>query len=102
SSGDPPALHSFPTRRSSDLLPELLSRLRIDGLQVAFQRPIERDVTGRHERSAPGGELLLVAPHDLAVRGVPSDKGAHVSAGAREDRKSTRLNSSHDQISYAV
>src|SRR2546421_4533845 len=28
--------------------------------------------------------------------------GAHVQVDALEDRKSTRLNSSHDQISYAV
>src|SRR5206468_11960747 len=31
----------------------------------------------------------------------PGRKGRHTAAGQR-DRKSTRLNSSHDQISYAV
>src|SRR5206468_11641215 len=32
-----------------------------------------------------------------------SDRGSQYAAGDyREDRKSTRLNSSHDQISYAV
>src|SRR5439155_19248452 len=36
------------------------------------------------ESAAPGGELLLVAPHDLAVGGVPGDEGAHVTAGAGE------------------
>src|SRR3982751_7006921 len=38
------------------------------------------------------------APRDL--RG--GHRGAGGSAPARQDRKSTRLNSSHDQISYAV
>src|SRR5689334_24561091 len=65
-SGDHRDLHSFPTRRSSDLR------------QSAGQR--------RHEqvglRAAHGGEAVVV----LGV----------------EDRKSTRLNSSHSSISYAV
>src|SRR5207302_9167228 len=58
-------LHSFPTRRSSDLGPVAV-RLRV------------------------GDDLVLVEDraHDL-LRG-------------REDRKSTRLNSSHVKISYAV
>src|SRR2546421_3699057 len=29
-------------------------------------------------------------------------QASHISTSARSDRKSTRLNSSHDQISYAV
>src|SRR2546428_9578593 len=38
-----------------------------------------------------------------ALDSVPPPKPASVPAGAeRRDRKSTRLNSSHDQISYAV
>src|SRR3712207_6963308 len=36
-----------------------------------------------------------------AVRAVP-EPGAAVGAGRRQDRKSTRLNSSHANISYAV
>src|SRR5688572_32069824 len=66
-------LHSFPTRRSSDL-PD---RHRLCG--------------GRHSRvdSSP--------PHSPTsdVKAINND--LHV-----EDRKSTRLNSSHSQISYAV
>src|SRR5438445_8280834 len=62
-------LHSFPTRRSSDL-PGLVELLPARG-----SRP---RAASRSERS--GG-----------VRRQP-----------REDRKSTRLNSSHANISYAV
>src|SRR5688572_30950287 len=62
-------LHSFPTRRSSDLL--------------AFDLSLRTTAAERRQRqrvSVPlGGQLL--------------DEG---------DRKSTRLNSSHSQISYAV
>src|SRR5438034_2528887 len=68
SSAAPRDLHSFPTRRSSDLLPR--------HLEVAQQD---------------------VGP-PLAQEGQP--KGG-VGRG-EEDRKSTRLNSSHTVISYAV
>src|SRR2546421_2044961 len=40
-------------------------------------------------------EAVEAAAHNDAIRCV-------VLAGAGQDRKSTRLNSSHDQISYAV
>src|SRR2546426_4813653 len=36
------------------------------------------------------------------VRGVPRRRGGHGREGGRGDRKSTRLNSSHLVISYAV
>src|SRR5437870_13323674 len=58
---NPRILHSFPTRRSSDL----------------------------RERPAALGQL-----------GSPAQRAP--LAGADEDRKSTRLNSSHVAISYAV
>src|SRR5699024_12628272 len=73
-SGDTRALHSFPTRRSSDLpVKQLLRRIakaHIRALKVRVQR-----AQGRH---------------------LPP---VHVPA---RDRKSTRLNSSHVSISYAV
>src|SRR2546430_10776456 len=44
-----------------------------------------------------GPDVVLVAVrHAVAVRQV------HPQRGAEQDRKSTRLNSSHSQISYAV
>src|SRR5206468_12037266 len=97
---DPPALPSFPTRRSSDLL-------------GGRRRP---DHAG-HRRLRPLGSVLLaVAPArlrpepELRARPAPSRSTGGVPAGADapgrgrrlRDRKSTRLNSSHDQISYAV
>src|SRR5206468_12143354 len=69
-------------------------------VELAPQRPPhllvgKRD--GFRAADAPGVER--------AARGEPLVAGVH-AAGAdvltREDRKSTRLNSSHDQISYAV
>src|SRR2546430_7897040 len=46
---------------------------------------------------------LHVDPHEGAVRLRPGDDGAHaLDAQPHQDRKSTRLNSSHSQISYAV
>src|SRR5206468_12895435 len=77
--GDLQDLHSFPTRRSSDL---------------AQEPPVGR----------PGPSRLsahLDTSCDEAVRG-PVSSLAHVRVLDLSDRKSTRLNSSHDQISYAV
>src|SRR5690606_40623083 len=58
-----------------------------------------------------GLELLLhhaddgegqVVEHDLAADGVFGAEEALGHVGPQEDRKSTRLNSSHVKISYAV
>src|SRR3712207_8181905 len=68
-----------------------------------------RGVRGRERRSAH--RLLAVdgLPQDVGVPGVLRRLGDDVEddppcrpAGARLDRKSTRLNSSHANISYAV
>src|SRR5947208_5485436 len=72
-------LHSFPTRRSSDL-----------------QRGLGNEEVVRR-REAPclalvAGVLLDLLRLDHEVRDVPR----------LQDRKSTRLNSSHQIISYAV
>src|SRR5437868_12749408 len=79
-----PALHSFPTRRSSDL---------------SFFHPRQH----RHQRKIDflvnRGEVLLVDLFTQQARELASDVG---SLGRRIDRKSTRLNSSHVSISYAV
>src|SRR5438045_8743239 len=70
-----PFLHSFPTRRSSDLL--LWTRDR-----------------GEHRDVRRGG------PAVLSPAGARDRSGSITCAGG--DRKSTRLNSSHLGISYAV
>src|SRR5690242_21052471 len=76
-------LHSFPTRRSSDLLQALAGDL--GALEIP---PLE--ARGDALLPAMAAALALAA---LAVRGDIS---------AAQDRKSTRLNSSHMSISYAV
>src|SRR5699024_11991560 len=90
----PPDLHSFPTRRSSDLDPryqEATEPLRCLGQgeeEIAHRRRGEPLVPGDAVKAFTGG---------YRTRGV----GAHVRT-ALLDRKSTRLNSSHVSISYAV
>src|SRR5688572_32685458 len=69
----PQAVHSFPTRRSSDLG-------RAAGEVVGEAAPA----------AARGGAV--------GAGGTDADEGR----GRCADRKSTRLNSSHSQISYAV
>src|SRR5699024_12714939 len=69
--GHPRDLHSFPTRRSSDL----------------------RDRGGVPDRPR-------IDPDACRGRGRGGHQGAHHPGG--QDRKSTRLNSSHVSISYAV
>src|SRR5205814_10444266 len=86
SPADHRALHSFPTRRSSDLA---------CGRSPAGPGAAEPDGflgDQGHPRSGQGREAAGLA-------------GAEPTAGpgqARRDRKSTRLNSSHLGISYAV
>src|SRR5688500_19437212 len=87
-----PSRHTlFPTRRSSDLsLDAEIITLKLGppettGPQVAFE--VEVDLI------APellGGVVAVAVPED------------HPAAGSQVDRKSTRLNSSHLVISYAV
>src|SRR5699024_12532191 len=91
------ALHSFPTRRSSDLI-----NMFTQGIdpQIDFSRLDEVRRTAEycnqlrvHERSPWAGDLVYTA-----------FSGSHQDAIKKgfEDRKSTRLNSSHVSISYAV
>src|SRR5206468_6859806 len=72
-------LHSFPTRRSSDL--------------TADRDGDEDD--GRQEDGRPSADLVSEPAPQEGPAHRPGDSG-------QGDRKSTRLNSSHDQISYAV
>src|SRR5690606_41717814 len=94
------ALRPFPTRRSSDLgvtpvdLPRAAGRRRLGAVRAARRRIREmRD------------DVDLVLLHDpdllLAVAGLRR-RPVVVWDVHEEDRKSTRLNSSHVKISYAV
>src|SRR5699024_11861349 len=87
SSVHPPSLHSFPTRRSSDLGPPPDGRGPPGG---PCPRWCPRAARPRH-RSPPDGPRRSRGSSPSAPRGSPA-----------ADRKSTRLNSSHVSISYAV
>src|SRR5690606_40804582 len=89
--GDCAVLDAFPTRRSSDL---------VDGVA-------QPGVLHVHDRGLAAAEIVA----GREGNGVALVGGDHVILGGRvigdvgaeiRDRKSTRLNSSHVKISYAV
>src|SRR5206468_11160537 len=92
----------FPTRRSSDLRipamdvevavePAVGSRVadQNDGTVAALAVKDAIPAAGEWRREIDRGEMFGPWPGAERVHGVPGDP---------EDRKSTRLNSSHDQI----
>src|SRR5690606_39584236 len=84
-------LHSFPTRRSSDL--QVLLQFVEDALPL--QRPRAADDPGPSaEAASEFTRLGAAAPAE--------DDLAGEQQAVMQDRKSTRLNSSHVKISYAV
>src|SRR5207244_12987753 len=97
----PPTPHSFPTRRSSDLGDyHYVAGGR--GAEITGKANLEFNVrhgvkhlTAQMSRSAPGGGWDL---DELKRMKDNCDKYGVMF----EDRKSTRLNSSHQIISYAV
>src|SRR5690606_40560938 len=86
--GAHPHLHSFPTRRSSDLFPV--------GVFMRRFPPCSYDCVG-------SGSFYRAVPLRTHAGGAPFGELTVVAAPRRcRDRKSTRLNSSHVKISYAV
>src|SRR5436309_10895041 len=89
-------LHSFPTRRSSDLA---------SVLSGSCLRPIPMELTSTEALEAVDAFFASWSLSEK-TRGVPRtglNEGHGLHAGDIEaDRKSTRLNSSHVKISYAV
>src|SRR2546427_2455465 len=63
-----------------------------------------QDRRGQRDRLAPdpARHLPFRAGGHRALSGRPAGLGGGPPSGGRTDRKSTRLNSSHSQISYAV
>src|SRR5437870_7387541 len=88
----PRDLHSFPTRRSSDL----------GAVEHVLQFPAAQLLMERAAMARPGfclrsgDEALAVARICQRLDGIP------LALELAADRKSTRLNSSHVAISYAV
>src|SRR5690625_6420639 len=77
-----PNLHSFPTRRSSDL----------DNMTIA-----KEEIFGPVVSAMPFEDL-----DEVIERANDSEYGLAAGLWTEKDRKSTRLNSSHVAISYAV
>src|SRR5206468_12265014 len=97
-SADHRDLHSFPTRRSSDLrrVHALAAELELEARHAeerAGRCTDLRGEVGQRGEVVPGPRRL---GRELLTREL------HAIARVAGDRKSTRLNSSHDQISYAV
>src|SRR5207244_4980681 len=92
SSRDPRHLHSFPTRRSSDLDERVALPLRL-GLETERANAI----VGRRLNTIVG-EFALGPTCRRAARWLVGLQQLELA----RDRKSTRLNSSHQIISYAV
>src|SRR5699024_12575932 len=91
-------LHSFPTRRSSDLPRQTDERLRIlDEHGLA-----DEEVPKVHPQVDPRIQPLLHRQLDTEPDGQRAGFRSALVDGLHRDRKSTRLNSSHVSISYAV
>src|SRR5437588_6812069 len=85
--GRPPNHTLFPTRRSSDLAPAAAQDDTRQSSEFAAPAP-------QGEKSKPAQEK--------EEEHKPTDPDTGKSTLSNEDRKSTRLNSSHTVISYAV
>src|SRR5205085_11425000 len=89
-------IHSFPTRRSSDLIKD---NPDVDLIYIVLPNGMHAEYTVRGLQA--GKHVLCEKP----MANTPAECQQMVDAGRkadRKDRKSTRLNSSHSQISYAV
>src|SRR2546421_8016976 len=78
-------------RRSSFYIDARRTTMSGEGLALVGPLALERFAARGWEPRFVGGLTLGADPVAYAI-----------AAAARQDRKSTRLNSSHDQISYAV
>src|SRR5206468_6100124 len=95
-------LHSFPTRRSSDLslsasFEKLCLAAGLEALGDMMARDAQAACGPRHARSE-----ARRAHRWGKTTGKIGFHGGKVAIERPRDRKSTRLNSSHDQSSYAV
>src|SRR5699024_11838833 len=89
--------HSLPTRRSSDLQASAQSRLKIHPHRVILLDTVH----GRASADKKSFQKSSRHGDEGQDEGQGRRQGEGVGAKA-EDRKSTRLNSSHVSISYAV
>src|SRR5207253_5186480 len=97
----PRALHSFPTRRSSDL--SVASGVM--NVNVGFSRAVWEDfiaamLQDMRRTSRRGFSVNFMS--DVVAASEAPDNSPATRLYRTRDRKSTRLNSSHVAISYAV
>src|SRR5206468_6518762 len=92
-------LLSFPTRRSSDLFVFVVAASSAVGRTRPVASCVEASPYATRRRSAVATTLVNQHPRHLRH---PRSTSSEEIVLIRVDRKSTRLNSSHDQISYAV
>src|SRR5690606_41508910 len=94
------AVLSIPTRRSSDLLrPDRPHHRRRAAVEVRAVPPTPPRSGGRRVSTAATDDGLSMRHGLDSVVGMGSTM---IGSGLYEDRKSTRLNSSHVKRSYAV
>src|SRR5205085_5738387 len=98
-----------PLRSEADGEPDVEHRIRLEALQLILESRLLRRSLALHCRALRGREPAAIGierrfgrshEHDAQVR-VEVDAQCRLQR-ALGDRKSTRLNSSHSQISYAV
>src|SRR5690606_41715436 len=89
-------LHSFPTRRSSDLPAEL------GPVELKIQVHQDQATIQVQAQNASVREALEMHVHRLREALANNGLGLAQFDVSAQDRKSTRLNSSHVKISYAV
>src|SRR5205814_9940558 len=98
----PTLLHSFPTRRSSDLKAWATSLLvltpPLECTCVADRLVDDRIITSDTTQGIPTSWRCRMRPK----QGVQGHAEFRITLQHTTDRKSTRLNSSHLGISYAV
>src|SRR5205814_2901247 len=92
----PRDLHSFPTRRSSDLASSRLTPLRF-AVWLRLTTHQSRSPRGRQSRPMSGAGRSVLRTFTPSLPSLTA-----LSQASLPDRKSTRLNSSHLGISYAV
>src|SRR5690606_39539752 len=94
-------LHSFPTRRSSDL--QIEAEAQIDPVdKQALEEVKIAETVQQDQKELEAAEKLEEDLNSGTESTEESTKTKKEELKPSQDRKSTRLNSSHVKISYAV
>src|SRR5207244_8409100 len=93
-----PLLPSFPTRRSSDLVSYTAGQV----LPTSIGGDASRIYETARRHPGRGGSAAGIVLLERALGGAATLTLAAIGFALAVDRKSTRLNSSHQIISYAV